>query len=65
MCVESSKVARERTVLPVVCQCHQANPIKLFTSEIYVFGPVQPSQMFAGKAGAYPSKAPFMLSTLG
>jgi len=27
--------------------------------------PLQPSLMFVGKAGAYPSEAPFKCSTLG
>ncbi len=52
-----------------------ANVIKLFLSIIYgflkyarVFVPgklLQPSLMFAGKAGAYLSEAPFRCSTLG
>jgi hypothetical protein len=33
---------------------------------VFVLGkPFQPSLMFEGKAGAYPSEAPFRRSTLG
>jgi hypothetical protein len=49
--------------------------IKLFTAVSYDFSeegrvivpskPFQPNLMFAGKTGAYPSKAPFRFSTLG
>ncbi len=49
--------------------------IKLFTAVSYNFSiyarafitnkPFQPSLMFAGKAGAFPSEAPFKCSTLG
>jgi hypothetical protein len=47
-----------------------ANVIKLFTAVSYNFSfvpgkPFQPSLMFAGKAGAYPSEVPFNYSTLG
>ncbi len=49
-----------------------ANPIKRFTAVIYIFSyqarvlvpgkRFQPSLMFAGKAGAYPSGEPIMLN---
>jgi len=52
-----------------------ANVIKLFTAACYAFSlyagvfvpdkPLQPCLMFAGKAGAYPSEAPFRYSLLG
>ncbi len=56
-----------------LCQ-PETNPIKLFKAVIYgsllqarVFAPAkpfQPSLMFAGETGAYPSEAPFRCSTL-
>jgi hypothetical protein len=57
------------------CCEYGANPIKKFTAVIYGFSyaarvfvlgkPFEPNLMFAGKAKAYLSEAPFRYSTLG
>ncbi len=48
----------------------RANVIKLFTAfhnklELVPGKPLQPCLMLTGKAGAYPSEAPFRCSSLG
>jgi hypothetical protein len=58
---------------PVRSQCHKTlysrnllNKLQCYSATVYDPGkPFQFSLMFAGKARAYPSEAPFRCSTLG
>jgi hypothetical protein len=76
----SGRAGRGRPTVRTWCRngpwevCPGANVIKLFTAVSYTFSllvrayftgkPFQPSLMFAGKTGAYPSEASFRCSTL-
>jgi len=51
-------------------QCHKTFYVRKLRIFVISYGacqckPFQPSLMFVGKAGAYPSEAPFSYSTLG